>query len=81
MNRTEYSRITGTGSYLPGAPVSNAELIQKHGLESSDEWIVERTGIKQRHMAADHENAVTFAEQAARQALEAAGSRVGSRLR
>ncbi len=46
-----HSRISGTGSYLPGEPVSNAALIAAHGLESSDEWIVERTGIRNRHLA------------------------------
>ena len=47
-----HTRISGTGSYLPGEPVSNAALIAAHGLDSSDEWIVERTGIRNRHLAA-----------------------------
>ena len=49
----KYSRITGTGSFLPGAPVTNDALIAAHGLESSDDWIVERTGIRSRHLAPD----------------------------
>ncbi|HEX8962173.1 MAG TPA: beta-ketoacyl-ACP synthase III [Rhodocyclaceae bacterium] len=72
-NTTKFSRITGTGSYLPGAPVSNAELIAAHGLESSDEWIVERTGIRTRHLAPAGTTASELAVPACRQALEAAG--------
>ena len=52
---TRYSRITGTGSYLPPHRLTNAELVAElaaKGLETSDEWIVERTGIKARHFAA-----------------------------
>ena len=51
-----YSRITGTGSHLPPRRVSNAELareLAERGVETSDEWIVERTGIRARHFAAD----------------------------
>ena len=50
-----YSRISGTGSYLPPDRVSNADLaarLAKDGIETSDEWIVERTGIRFRHFAA-----------------------------
>ncbi|WP_281420337.1 beta-ketoacyl-ACP synthase III [Georgfuchsia toluolica] len=68
-----YSRITGTGGYLPGAPVSNAELIRKHQLESSDDWITERTGIRTRHLVAANENASDLALEACRRALTAAG--------
>ncbi|MDO8274646.1 MAG: 3-oxoacyl-ACP synthase, partial [Serpentinimonas sp.] len=49
---TRYTRITGTGSYLPPRRVSNADLVAElaqRGIESSDEWIVERTGIRARH--------------------------------
>jgi len=52
MNR--YARIIGTGSYLPPRRLSNAELVAQlaaDGVESSDEWIVERTGIRARHFA------------------------------
>lgn len=49
-----YSRITGTGSYLPPIRLTNADLVAQlfsHGVETSDAWIVERTGIKARHFA------------------------------
>ena len=52
---TRYSRITGTGSYLPPRRVTNADLaaeLAAKGVETSDEWIVERTGIRARHFAA-----------------------------
>jgi len=68
-----HSRITGTGSYLPGAPVSNAELIAAHGLDSSDEWIAERTGIRARHLAGAGVAASDLAYEACKRALEAAG--------
>jgi 3-oxoacyl-[acyl-carrier-protein] synthase-3 len=51
-----FSRITGTGSYLPPRRVTNAELateLATRGIETSDQWIVERTGIRARHFAAD----------------------------
>ncbi len=70
---TKYARITGTGSFLPGSPVGNAELIATHRLESSDEWIVERTGIRARHLAAAGVTASELALPACRSALEAAG--------
>ncbi|MFY9329028.1 MAG: beta-ketoacyl-ACP synthase III [Georgfuchsia sp.] len=73
MNRNIYSRITGTGGYLPGAPVGNAELIEKYQLDSSDEWIVERTGISYRHLAAANMGASDLALEACRRALDAAG--------
>lgn len=66
-----YSKILATGSYLPEKILTNADL--EKIVDTTDDWIVERTGIRQRHMAADHENAVTLAEAAARQALETAG--------
>jgi 3-oxoacyl-[acyl-carrier-protein] synthase-3 len=69
----KYSRITGTGSSLPGAPVGNAELIAAHGLDSSDDWIIERTGIRTRHLAPAGMTASDLAVPACRQALEAAG--------
>jgi len=70
---TVYSRITGTGSYLPGAPVPNTELIAKHGLDSTDEWIAERTGIRARHLAGEGVAASDLALEACKRALEAAG--------
>jgi 3-oxoacyl-[acyl-carrier-protein] synthase-3 len=68
-----HTRISGTGSYLPGAPVSNADLIAAHEIESSDEWIVERTGIQSRHLAAPGVTSSDLALQASLRALEAAG--------
>ena len=71
-----YSRITGTGSYLPQNKLSNADLAAKlaqDGIETSDEWIVERTGIKSRHFAGDDQSASDLALPAALKALEAAG--------
>jgi len=73
---TIYSRIAGTGSYLPQRRLSNADLVAElatQGVESSDEWIVERTGIQARHFAAPDQMASDLALQAARQALAAAG--------
>lgn len=73
---TRYSRITGTGSYLPQRRVTNHDLVAdlaQRGLESSHEWIVERTGIHARHFAADDETSSTLGLHAARRALEMAG--------
>jgi 3-oxoacyl-[acyl-carrier-protein] synthase-3 len=71
-----YSRITGTGSYLPPRRVTNddlaAELAQR-GIETSDQWIVERTGIRARHFAAPEVCSSDLGFEAARHALEAAG--------
>jgi 3-oxoacyl-[acyl-carrier-protein] synthase III len=66
-----YSRITGTGSYLPQRVVTNHELEKM--VDTTDEWIRTRTGIERRHVAADGETTVDLAEHAARRALEAAG--------
>lgn len=66
-----FSRILGTGSYLPKAVLTNKDLEKR--LDTSDAWIVERTGIHSRHIVADHETAVIMAEAASRRALEAAG--------
>ncbi len=68
-----HSRITGTGSYLPGAPVGNAVLISTRGIDSSDDWIVERSGIRFRHFAPAGIAASDLALQACQRALEAAG--------
>jgi 3-oxoacyl-[acyl-carrier-protein] synthase-3 len=70
---TLHSRISGTGSYLPGEPVDNSSLIAAHGLDSSDEWIVERTGIRYRHLAAAGVSSSDLALEASRRALQAAG--------
>lgn len=66
-----YSRIIGTGSYLPERVVTNRELQDR--IETSDEWIVSRTGIEARHVAADHEMTSDLAQHAAQRAMEAAG--------
>jgi len=73
---TLYSRITGTGSYLPPRRVTNADLaaeLAASGVETSDQWIVDRTGIRARHFAATDVTASDLAAHASRQALEAAG--------
>jgi 3-oxoacyl-[acyl-carrier-protein] synthase-3 len=71
-----YSRIIGTGSYLPEKRLSNADLAAElalQGVETSDDWIVERTGIRARHFAADEQGCSDLATEAARKALDAAG--------
>ena len=75
MNAPIHARITGTGSYLPGEPVSNDTLIAAHRLDTSDDWIVERTGIRARHLAAANVTASDLALQAGQRALDAAGRR------
>lgn len=65
------SVITGTGSALPANCVSNADLAER--VDTSDEWIVERTGIRQRYIAGDGETTSTLAIDASRKALAAAG--------
>jgi len=75
---TVFSRIIGTGSYLPPQRLSNAELVAdlaKQGVESSDEWIVERTGIRARHFAAVGVYSSDLAFEACKNALQAAGKR------
>jgi 3-oxoacyl-[acyl-carrier-protein] synthase-3 len=72
---SRYSRIAGTGSFLPPRRLSNADLVRQlaaQGVETSDEWIVERTGIRARHFVDAGTNASDLAVQAARHALEAA---------
>lgn len=79
MNETlvpRFSRITGTGSHLPPRRLSNADmvaLLAARGVESSDDWIVERTGIRARHFAADDATCSDLALHASRQAMQAAG--------
>jgi 3-oxoacyl-[acyl-carrier-protein] synthase III len=66
-----YSRITGTGGYLPDKVVTNQDL--EKTVDTTDQWIVERTGIRKRHIARDDEYTCDLAEQAARRALDMAG--------
>lgn len=66
-----YSRIIGTGSYLPEKILTNSDLAAS--VDTSDEWIQQRTGIRQRHIAADGEFASDLALQASRRALDMAG--------
>ncbi|MCY7304962.1 MAG: ketoacyl-ACP synthase III [Rhodoferax sp.] len=71
-----YSRITGTGSFLPPRRLSNADLVAElaaNGVETSDDWIVERTGIRARHFAAADVCCSDLALQACTHALQAAG--------
>ncbi|HPU20933.1 MAG TPA: beta-ketoacyl-ACP synthase III [Alicycliphilus sp.] len=71
-----YSRIAGTGSYLPPRRVTNDDLVAQlagQGIETSDEWIVERTGIHARHFAERNVSSSDLALQASLRALEAAG--------
>lgn len=66
-----YARILGTGSYLPAQILTNAQL-ERH-IDTTDEWIVSRTGIRERHIAAENETTSDLATLAARSAIEAAG--------
>ncbi len=73
---TIYSRISGTGSYLPPRRLTNADLVAElavQGIESSDDWIVERTGIRARHFADAGICTSDLGAEAARQAIQAAG--------
>jgi 3-oxoacyl-[acyl-carrier-protein] synthase-3 len=73
---THYSRVLGTGSYLPPERVSNQELAErlaKRNIETSDEWIFARTGIRSRHFAGAETTTSDLALQAARRAIDAAG--------
>ena len=67
-----FSRIAGTGSHLPGEPISNAALAAR-GVDTSDAWISERTGIRARHLADPGITSSALAEPAARAAMGAAG--------
>ena len=75
-NPSPHTRITGTGSFLPPNRLTNDALaaqLAAHGVETSDQWIAERTGIRARHFAAADVTASDLAVEAARHALEAAG--------
>lgn len=67
-----YARIAGVGSFLPGSPVSNQDLIAR-GVDTDDEWISTRTGIKTRHLAEPGQTASDLALAASKRALEHAG--------
>lgn len=70
-----YSRVAGTGSVLPGSAVSNHQLaadLAKRGVETSDQWIVERTGIRQRYLAPSGVTTADLGAGAARLALQSA---------
>lgn len=68
-----HSRIVGTGSYLPAKVLTNRDL--ERMVDTTDEWVFTRTGIRQRHIAADNEHASDLALAASRKAIEAAGIR------
>src|SRR3546814_19140295 len=70
-NQRIYSRIAGTGSYLPEKVLTNDDLAKI--VDPSDEWITSRTGIRQRHVAAERETTGDLASHAPVRALEAAG--------
>lgn len=73
---TRFSRITGTGSHLPPRRLTNDDMVAMlapRGVETSDQWIIERTGIRARHFADDGVFASDLGVQAARAALQAAG--------
>lgn len=74
------SRIAGTGGYLPAKRLTNgalADRLASHGVETSDDWIVERTGIRARHFAADGEMCSDLALVAAQRALEILARQLG----
>jgi 3-oxoacyl-[acyl-carrier-protein] synthase-3 len=76
VNAPRTSRIAGTGSYLPPRRLTNADLaaqLAQQGIETSDEWIVDRTGIRARHFVDEGVVCSDLAEQAARRAMQAAG--------
>ena len=71
-----YARITGTGSYLPTRRITNDELaaeLAQRGIETSNEWIIERTGIHARHFVGPEQSASDLGVEAARRAMEMAG--------
>lgn len=75
----KFAKILGTGSYLPAEKITNdvlAQRLAKDGLETSDEWIFSRSGIKARHFAASDELTSDLAVQAAKKAIEAAGKTI-----
>lgn len=76
LSGARFSRIAGTGSYLPPNRVTNQDLVErlaKDGIETSNEWIIERTGIQARHFADPDVSSSALGTEAARRALDAAG--------
>jgi len=71
LKAARYSRIAGTGGYLPEKVLTNADLEKM--VDTTDQWITDRTGIKERHIAAADETACDMAEAAARRAIGSAG--------
>jgi 3-oxoacyl-[acyl-carrier-protein] synthase III len=69
----KHAFISGTGSYLPAQRLSNDELASLHHLDTTDEWIFSRTGIRARHVAGSEETTSTMGAAAGARALEAAG--------
>ncbi|MCB0020865.1 MAG: 3-oxoacyl-ACP synthase, partial [Anaerolineales bacterium] len=67
----KYGKIVGWGKYAPERVLTNAEI--ETFVDTTDEWITRRTGIKQRHIAADHETTSSMAIEASRRALAMAG--------
>ena len=67
----KYTRIVGTGSYLPSNLLTNADL--ERMVDTTDEWILTRTGVKRRHIMGEGESTTTMAEVAAKRAIEASG--------
>jgi 3-oxoacyl-[acyl-carrier-protein] synthase-3 len=79
---TIYSRISGTGSFLPPRKLSNADLVAElavQGIESSDDWIVERTGIRARHFVDAGVGSSDLGLEAAKRAIQAAGCQPSDR--
>ncbi len=72
------SKIVATGSYLPEKVVTNTQLIEQTGIDSSDEWITQRTGIEQRHFAAENETVSDIAAKAAKDLLAKLESEVAN---
>ena len=66
-----YSRITGTGSYLPEKVMTNSDIAKI--VDTDDQWIQERTGIKQRHIAAEGQFSSDLGVEAAKEAIKSAG--------
>lgn len=74
------SKIVSTGSYLPANVLTNTELVEQTGIDSSDEWISQRTGIKQRHLAGGDESLAQIAARAAQEALVAYGEDIKDQI-
>lgn len=75
------SRIVATGAYVPNRVVNNTELIESHQLDSSDEWIQQRTGIKQRHFAAEEESVGSLATKASENLLSKLSDDIRQQIR